>query len=116
MEHLAHDLRAAFRTLLRSRGVTSVAVLTLALGIGGTTTMFSVVYAALLRPAPFADPDRLVMLYVTRTTATEGFVRLRWSRPISDALMQVASLEAFATFSSANVGYPTLTLKRKRSS
>jgi predicted permease len=65
--------------------------------------MFSVVYAALLRPAPFADPDRLVMLYVTRTTPAEGLVRLRWSRPITDALAHVSSLEAFATFSAANV-------------
>ena len=103
MEHLAHDLRAALRTLLRSRGVTCVGILTLALGIGGTTTMFSVVYAALLRPAPFDDPNRLVMLYVTRTTPAEGLVRLRWSRPVSDALRQITSLEAFATFSSANV-------------
>jgi putative ABC transport system permease protein len=103
MEHLVQDLRAAIRTLRHARGVSAVAIVTLALGIAAATTMFGVAYAALLRPAPFADADRLAILYVTRTTPQNGVVRLRWSRPVSDALAQVASLEAFATFSSANV-------------
>src|SRR5258708_35686557 len=51
-----------------------------------TTTMFSVVYGALLRPPPFAEPDRLVLLYVTRTTPTDRLVRLRWSRPGIEAI------------------------------
>jgi putative ABC transport system permease protein len=103
MEQIAHDLRAAVRLLLRARGVAAVAILTLALGIGATTTMFSVVYAALLRPAPFADADRLVVLYITRTTPKDGLVRMRWSRPITDAIAQVTSLESFASFSGTNV-------------
>ena len=57
-----NDLRYSFRSLLRMRGVAAVAVVTLALGIGATTTMFSAAYAALLRPLPFADADRLVRL------------------------------------------------------
>ena len=61
MDTLARDLRYAVRALQRMRGVALLAILTLALGIGATTTMFSVVYARLLRPAPFADPDRLVI-------------------------------------------------------
>jgi predicted permease len=82
MDTVLQDLRHALATLARMRGVAAVAIATLALGIGATTTMFSVVYAALLRPPPFAEPDRLAMLYVTRTTPRDGLVRLRWSRPV----------------------------------
>ena len=102
MNTFARDLRYAVRTLLRMRGVAIVAVLTLALGIGATTAMFSVVYATLLRPAPFADSGRLVIVYNTSVTPREGLVQLRWSMSNVLALRSSAtSFETVASFTGA---------------
>jgi putative ABC transport system permease protein len=57
------DVRYAIRTLVRNPGFTAVGVLTLALGIGGTTTIFSVIDAVLLRPLPYPDPARLYAVH-----------------------------------------------------
>src|SRR5687768_12802873 len=59
------DVRFGARLLLKSPITSVAAILSLALGIGGTTTMFSAVDAVLLRPLPFADPERLVMVGAT---------------------------------------------------
>ena len=93
------ELRYAVRSLTRMRAVGVVAIATLALGIGSATTMFSAAYAALLRPLPFAEPDRLVLISTARTTPNEGRVLSRWSRPLIETLAQsVRSYESLASY------------------
>jgi putative ABC transport system permease protein len=63
LDDVQRDVRYALRGLTTNPGFTAVAALTLALGIGVTTAIFSVVYGVLLRPLPYADPDRLIAIF-----------------------------------------------------
>ena len=63
MSDIRQNLRVGVRSLIKQPSFTLAVVLTLALGIGTTTAMFSVVYGVVLRPLPFADPDRVVRLW-----------------------------------------------------
>src|SRR5213080_172493 len=79
LEACWRDLRFGVRTLRKSPGFTAVGVLTLALGIGANTVIFSAVYAVLLKPLPFKDSDRLV--FIEKKNPPRGWTR----NPISPA-------------------------------
>jgi predicted permease len=74
MEDLGRDVRLGLRSLLRSPAFATVAVLCLALGIGANAALFSVLNAVLLRPLPFAEPDRLVRVYERMNDGGQGSV------------------------------------------
>jgi putative ABC transport system permease protein len=79
MDGLRQDLRFAVRSLARSPALTATAVLTLALGISATTTIFSIFEAVLLRSLPFGEPDRIVVPHAYRASTGD-----RWSVTYAD--------------------------------
>ncbi|HEY0970344.1 MAG TPA: ABC transporter permease [Gemmatimonadales bacterium] len=97
VEELARDLRHATRSLARSPGYTAVALLTIALGIGATTAVFSVVDGVLLRPLPFPAPDRLVD--VRESSPSNATLRVPAAN-FHDVRRETRTLESAAYYSS----------------
>jgi putative ABC transport system permease protein len=99
MDSLRQDILYAVRWLGRSRHFTLVAILTLAIGIGGTTTMFSVIHAVLLKPLPFDQPERLVAI----SQVWEGEPSSMSAPNFHDARDQTPSLESAAAYREGEV-------------
>ncbi|HSR69350.1 MAG TPA: ABC transporter permease [Acidobacteriota bacterium] len=99
MHSILQDVRFGMRTLRKSPAFTAVALLALALGIGGNTAIFSLLHAVILRPLPFPDSDRLVMLWETE----EGDPRASVSVPnLKDWTESAAGLESAAAIRNTN--------------
>jgi predicted permease len=98
LESLARDLRFSLRTLRRTPGFTVIAILVMALGIGANVALFTVVRGVLLKPLPFDDPDRLVMLYEA------GFQKDDTAGP------NIVSGGAYAEWKNQNRSYRSLAL------
>jgi len=98
MGTLFQDLSHALRVLRRSPGFTAVSVITLALAIGASTAIFSVVYGVLLRPLPYSDPNRIMAVFEVNTKGT-------WSRladpNFDDFRDQNHTLQAIAKYSAS---------------
>ncbi len=102
------DLRFAFRTLRHSPGFTFAALLTLALGIGANTAIFSVIDAALLHPIPFPDAERLVTLYATSKSESKNSISypnlLDWQKQAQTA--EISGVRNDDTYTMSGRGEP----------
>jgi putative ABC transport system permease protein len=109
--HLLQDTRYGVRLMMRSPGFAATAVLTVALGIGATTAMFSIVYGVVLAPLPYREPQRLVNIWSTAhkrglPRAYVGMANVYDFRARNHVFEEVAALRAVSNFNLTGVGEP----------
>ena len=103
LETLFRDLRYSFRMMAKNKGFTAVAVISIALGIGANTTVFSVINAVLLRSLPYKDPEGLVLVWGDSKTETslKKHNQVSWT-DVLDYRAQSKSFEDVTTYSGWN--------------
>ncbi len=103
------DIRYAFRMLAGTPGFTAAAVVCLALGIGGTTAIFTIVHAVLLRPLAYRDPGSLVRLYTEFPKFPNGGLRRFWTSPpeYDELKRQLQSFESLDAWANSGVNLVT---------
>ncbi|MEW6127980.1 MAG: ABC transporter permease [Acidobacteriota bacterium] len=108
MDNLIQDLRYAFRALLKKPFFAVIAIMTLSLGIGANTAIFSVVNGVLLRPLPFPEPERLMMVYNTSGKEDQGSATYPDFNDWRERNQSFTQLAAYSTrdFTITGVGEP----------
>src|SRR5215471_12823797 len=101
LQDLLQDLRYGARMLMKKPGFTAAAIITLALGIGANTAIFSVVYAVLLRPLPFKEPERLITLQSVDVRRSDSHSSVSYPNFV-DWRAQSESFERLAAFRERN--------------